>query len=130
MGNATVKENDQSTTFECRLSSVVPDVEWRFSPSPDIPEQEIKIGEKYQISAEGTKHSLRLLNIRSSDQGQYSCVVNYEGADEIRTTANLTVTGKKYHYSTSCALNLIVFLSVEMLSFALENHFIFEEKNK
>jgi len=74
---------------------VVPDVEWRYRSTRDMSEQVLEIGEKYHISVDGTKHSLRISNIRSSDQGKYSCVVNYEGADEIRTSANLSVTGMK-----------------------------------
>lgn len=94
LGDVTAKENDNSAIFECRLSSVIPDVVWRHRASNDKPEKDLKNGEKHQIVSDGTRHYLRVCDLTSLDAGEYSCVVDYEGADEIRTSAQLLVTGK------------------------------------
>ena len=96
MGDVTAKENEKSAIFECRLSSVVPDVGWRYSAAPNQVEQVLEKGEKYQIFTEGTRHYLRLNDVKLSDEGVYSCVVDYEGADEIRTSANFVVSGRVF----------------------------------
>ena len=94
LGNLTAKENDKSAIFECRLSSVVPDVAWRYRSGSTEPEKTLRNDQKHQILSEGTRQYLRICDVKSSDTGQYSCVVDYEGAEGIKTSALLVVSGK------------------------------------
>lgn len=75
-------------TFECETSEPFVKVKW-FKDGI-----EIHSGEKYRMHSDRKAHFLSVLAIETSDTDDYSCALTED--ESIKTTAKLTVEGKKH----------------------------------
>lgn len=82
------KEKDSMATFECETSEPFVKVKW-FKDG-----FEIHSGDKYRMHSDRKAHFLSVLAIEMSDADDYSCALVED--ESIKTTAKLTVEGKKH----------------------------------
>lgn len=79
-------------TFECETSEPFVKVKW-FKDGI-----EIHSGDKYRMHSDRKAHFLSVLAIEMSDADDYSCALVED--ESIKTTAKLTVEGKKEAHSS------------------------------
>ena len=88
----------ETATFQCEVSKP------NLKPTWKKGEQELKHGDRFDISTVGQKHMLTIRDCQVEDQDKYTIVVE-EG---VESTANLTVEGRKHsHFSRSLYLSQV-----------------------
>ncbi|KAG9340906.1 hypothetical protein JZ751_020099, partial [Albula glossodonta] len=86
--NIVVNER-QTAVFECEVSFDNAIITW-YKDTWELTESP-----KYKFRSEGRRHFMTICNVTSEDEGVYSVIVRLEPRGEVKSTAELYLSGKE-----------------------------------